>query len=233
MKIYTVFVEAKTSGNIGFLARTMKNFGFKRLVLINPCKLENDAYYQAVHAREIVQDALYYDSLEEFITDKKITTVIGTTGSPGGHHNIKRIPISSEELGKTINSNSDNIAILFGREGDGLYNNEIDLCDILVTIPTDDEYPIMNITHAATIIFYEIYKNKKEYPVESIDEATYEDKKILNNLLDEVISKLEYQEHKERIVKIITKRVVGRSFLAGREAKTLRGTLNRINQRIK
>ena len=52
--IYVVFVEPKTPGNIGFLARTMKNFGLSNLVLINPCQLEHEAYYQSMHAREII-----------------------------------------------------------------------------------------------------------------------------------------------------------------------------------
>lgn len=231
MKIYTVFVEAKTPGNIGFLARCMKNFDFKDLVLINPCQLDESSYYQAVHAKEIVENALIYDSLEEFIEDKKIVTVVGTSGSPGGNHNIKRMPISPEELGKSINTNS-NVALLFGREGDGLNNAEINLCDILVSIATSDEYPIMNITHAASIIFYEIFKNKKDYPVDSIDVATIDDKQVLMSQINTIISKLDYPEHKEIIVKSISKHILGRSFITGREAKTLRGTLKRVNQRI-
>ena len=47
--IYIVFVECETPGNIGFLARTMANFGLKNLVLINPPTLTNEAYYQATH----------------------------------------------------------------------------------------------------------------------------------------------------------------------------------------
>ncbi len=232
MKIYTVFVEPKTSGNIGFLARCMKNFGLKKMILINPCELKNDAYYQAMHARELVQDALIYNSLDEFIKDKKITSVVGTTGTPGGSYNIPRIPITPEELGKTIDVNG-NVALLFGREGDGLSNHELELCDVLVTIPTSDEYPIMNITHAATIIFYEIFKNqKKDYPVEDIDIAEYEDKEVLSNLTDDIVSKLDYPDHKQKQVRILLKRIIGRAFMTGRELRTLRGTLNRINKRI-
>ncbi|MCD7781270.1 MAG: TrmJ/YjtD family RNA methyltransferase [Methanosphaera sp.] len=231
MKIYTVFVEPKTSGNIGFLARSMKNFGLKKMVLINPGTLENDAYYQAMHAREIVQDALIYDSLEEFIEDKEITSIIATTGTPGGSYNVPRIPITPEELGKTIQTNG-NVALLFGREGDGLYNHELELADVLVSIPTSDEYPIMNITHAATIIFYELFKNQKNYPVDDLDFATYEDKKVLEELTNNIISKLDYPEHKEKQAKIIAKRIMGRAFIAGREAQTLRGTLKRIDKRI-
>lgn len=234
MTIYTVFVQPKTSGNIGFLARCMKNFGLKRLVLIDPCELQNDAYYQAMHARELVQDALVYDTLEEFIEDKNITQTIGTSGTAGGSYNVPRIPITPDELGRNIDIKTNNVALVFGREGDGLSNEELKLCDVLVTIPTSDEYPIMNITHAASIIFYEIFKNqKKDYPVEDIDIADFEDKKILDETIDEIISKLEYAEHKQDQVEILMKRIIGRAFMTGRELRTFRGILNRINKRIK
>jgi TrmH family RNA methyltransferase len=231
LKIYTVFVEPKTPGNIGFLARTMKNFGLKKLVLIKPCKLENSAYYQAMHARELVQDAKIYDSIEEFIEENEITTLVGTTGTAGGSYNIPRIPITPEELAKKMHIDG-NIALVFGREGEGLSNEELELCDILVTIPTSDEYPIMNISHAAAIVFYEIYKNQKDYPIDDFDIASYEDKKVITDLCNEIISKLDYPDHKRKNIKIITKRIIGRAFIAGRESKTLRGALKRINAKI-
>lgn len=232
MKIYSVFVEPKTPGNIGFLARTMKNFGLKKLILINPCELDNSAYYQASHARDVVQDAKIYDTIEEFIIDNEITTVVGTTGTAGGSYNVPRIPITPEELIKNMHVDG-NIALIFGREGDGLSNEELELCDILVTIPTSDEYPIMNISHAAAIVFYEIFKNEKKYPIEDMEIASYEDKNIITELCNDIISKLDYPEHKRKNVEIITKRIIGRAFIVGRESKMLRGTLNRINNRIK
>lgn len=232
MKIYTVFVEPKTPGNIGFLARTMKNFGLKKLTLINPCKLENSAYYQASHARDVVQDANIYDTISEFIEENEITTIVGTTGTAGGSYNIPRITITPEELGKSMHVNG-NIALLFGREGEGLSNEELELCDILVTIPTSDEYPIMNISHAAAIVFYEIYKNQKDYPINNMEIASFDDKNVITELCNEIISKLDYPDHKRKNVEIITKRIIGRAFIAGRESKMLRGTLKRINQRIK
>ena len=232
MKIYSVFVEPKTPGNIGFLARTMKNFGLKRLVLVNPCNLDNSAYYQASHARDIVRDAKIYDTIEDFVKDNEITTIVGTTGTAGGSYNVPRIPITPEELGKKMHVDG-NIALIFGREGDGLSNEELELCDILVTIPTSDEYPIMNISHAAAIVFYEIFKNQKEYPVENMEIASYEDKNVIIELCNEIISKLDYPEHKRKNVEIITKRIIGRAFIGGRESKMLRGTLNRVNIRIK
>ncbi|PAV07080.1 TrmJ/YjtD family RNA methyltransferase [Methanosphaera cuniculi] len=233
MTIYTVFVEPKTSGNIGFLARCMKNFGLKKLILIKPCKLKDDAYYQAMHAKELVENAQIYETLDEFIEDKQITQTIATTGTPGGSYNIPRIPITASQMGEKINPEKQNIALLFGREGDGLSNEELEKCDTLVTIPTSEEYPIMNITHAASIIFYEIYKNtQKTYPIDDMDIADYEDKQVLNQAIDEITQKLDYPDYKQKQVNILAKRIIGRAFITGRELRTMRGLLNRINKRI-
>ena len=230
--IYVVFVEPESPGNIGFLARTMKNFGLLNLVLINPCELKNESYYQAMHARDVVSNAETYNSLEEFLLIKEIDTSVGTTGSAGGSYNVARIAVSPEQLVDSINYNG-NLALVFGREGNGLSNQEISLCDIIVSIPTHDYYPILNITHAAAIIFYEMFKREKSYPVGSLEAATAEEKKSLINHMEEIILKLGYPPHKSKNGSLVFKRIIGRTFISGREAHTLKGTLRRIKLRIK
>ena len=225
--IYIVFVECETSGNVGFLARTMANFGLKNLVLINPTKLENDAYYQAMHAKEIVENHIRYDKLEDFIKDYEIEFIIGSTGMPGGSYNLSRIPLKPEELGEKIDTRR-KTCILFGREGDGLTNKEIGLCDIIVSIPTSPNYPIMNITHAAGIIFYEIFKNRLEYPVEGYVESTYTEKKHLVKEFEELTNTLEIPQHKKNNGVKVFKNIINRSFITGREVHTLTGIFRRL-----
>ena len=70
--IYIVFVECETPGNIGFLARTMANFGLKNLVLINPPTLTDEAFYQATHGKYIVENAKIYKTLDEFYQSRRI-----------------------------------------------------------------------------------------------------------------------------------------------------------------
>ncbi len=230
--IYVVFVEPETPGNIGFLARTMKNFGLTKLVLINPCKLENESYYQAMHARDVVSNLQTYNSLNEFLIHKKIDTAVATTGTAGGSYNISRIAVTPEQLGDSINYNG-NLALIFGREGNGLSNKEIALCDIIVSIPTHEEYPILNITHAAAIIFYELFKREKSYPVDRLEAATSVEKESLMEYMDEIILKLGYPRHKSDNASLVFRRIIGRAFISGREAHTLKGTLRRIKSRIK
>ena len=229
--IYIVFVECETPGNIGFLARTMANFGLKNLVLINPPTLTNDAYYQATHGKYIVENAKIYKTLDEFYQSHRIEFKVASTGVAGGSYNISRIPLKPEELGKTINI-TNKIAILFGREGDGLSNKEIEDCDICVSIPTDPTYPIMNISHAAAIIFYELFKNKHEFSVEGLNDSTPLEKEYLKKDMDDLIDFLDIPEHKKKNGKKIFNNIISRAFITGREAHTLKGIFRRLKNKL-
>ena len=229
--IYIVFVECETPGNIGFLARTMANFGLKNLVLINPPTLTNEAYYQATHGKYIVENAKIYPSLNDFYQSQRIDFKVASTGMAGGSYNLSRIPIRPEELGKSLNV-SNKIAILFGREGDGLSNKEIGDCDICVSIPTDPTYPIMNISHAAAIIFYELFKNKHDYRVEGLNESGDLEKKYLVKDMEELIDCLDIPDHKKRNGLKTFNNIVSRAFITGREIYTLKGILRRLKNKI-
>ena len=230
--IYVVFVECESPGNVGFLARTMGNFGLHNLVLINPCKLKDEAYYQAMHARKTVENAEIYDTLQEFLDDKKIDFIVGSTGgAPGGSYNLSRIPIRPDELADKMNYDN-KIAILFGREGDGLSNKEVDMCDVIVSIPTDPSYPIMNISHAAAIILYEVFKNRNKFSVEGLEESTALEKEYLIKDMEDLIDTLPIPEHKKRNGLKTFKNIVNRAFITGREAHTLKGILRRLKNKI-
>ncbi|MGL4669006.1 MAG: RNA methyltransferase [Methanobacteriaceae archaeon] len=229
--MHIVFVEAETPGNIGFLARAMANFGLKNLVLINPCELKDESYYQASHGRYIVDNAQFYEKLDEFLDDNKIDTIVGSTASPGGSYNLSRIAVKINELTENMNSNG-KIAILFGREGNGLNNNEIELCDIIVSIPTDPNYPVMNISHAAAIVFYEIFKTAYEFPKEGLELATKVEKDYLFDDINKIIKTLNLPKHKEKTNLKSFKNIINRAFLTGREAHTLKGLFRKINLKL-
>lgn len=229
--IYVVFVECESPGNVGFLARTMGNFGLHNLVLINPCKLKDEAYYQAMHARKTVENAEVYDTLQEFLDDKQIDFIVGSTGTPGGSYNLSRIPIRPDELADKMNYDN-KIAILFGREGDGLSNKEVDMCDVIVSIPTDPSYPIMNISHAAGIILYEVFKNRNKFSVEGLEESSALEKEYLISDMEALIDTLPIPEHKKRNGLKTFKNIINRAFITGREAHTLKGILRRLKIKI-
>ncbi|MDR0912897.1 MAG: TrmJ/YjtD family RNA methyltransferase [Methanobrevibacter sp.] len=229
--LFVVFIECKSSGNIGFLARTMANFGLKNLVLINPCELKDDAYYQAVHARYIVENSQRFDTFNQFLISEKIDFIVGSTGTPGGSYNLSRIPITPDQLRDSINLNG-KVAILFGREGDGLTNKEISLCDLIVSIPTNPDYPVMNISHAAAIIFYELFKWNFKFNVIGLDEANSIEKNYLLSDFKEIVSLLSFPEHKRKTNLKVFQNIINRAFITGREAHTLKGLFRKVKLRL-
>src|SRR3972149_1505765 len=148
--ITIILAEPENDGNIGAIARAMKNFGMKNLVLINPkCDhLSEDAIKRSKHAKDVLRKAKVckFEALDDF------DVLVGTTAIIGSDYNITRLPITPKELAQNINPKAD-VGILIGREGDGLNEKELNRCDFIVSIPSSKEYPTLNISHACAIIF--------------------------------------------------------------------------------
>ncbi|MEG3224338.1 MAG: RNA methyltransferase [Methanobacteriales archaeon Met13] len=226
-----VFVEPESPGNVGFMARAMKNFGLNRLVLINPCHIGEEAQYHAMHAQDVLENCKTYPSLSQFLEETGIDFKVGTTGTAGGSYNVHRIAVTPEKLADSINLDS-KVALIFGREGDGLTNHEIDLCDVVVTIPTSNDYPIMNISHAAAVIFYELYKKVKIYPIGDVRESSRQEREDITRYMDQILGDLDYPPHKHQTTLTIFRRILGRAFITGREAHTMKGVFRKIKDRM-
>lgn len=226
--ISIILIEPEIAENVGFIARAMKNFDFENLISINPkCDLDK-AVKTAKHAKDIIKKA----KIKKFSCLKKFDYLIGTTAILGTDYNIPRNPISPEQLSEKllkINLKKVNIGILIGREGSGLNNKEINLCDILVSIPASKKYPTLNISHSVSIILYELFKNKKNKSNEHIKFATKKEKEIIFNYINKVLDKLEFTtKEKKETQKKIWKRVIGKALLTKREAFAVMGFFRKI-----
>lgn len=225
--IYIVLVEPENDGNCGAIARVMKNFSNKNLILINPkCNhLSDTALNRAKHAKEILKKA----KVMKKISSIKVDYLIGTTSQLGTDYNIPRLPLTPQQFAEKINQ-SKKIAILFGRESSGLNNKEIEKCDFVVTIPTSKEYPTMNISNAVTIILYEIFKKfGKEKINEHIRLVSKKDKDVVLNLINKTLNQLHFTtKQKKETQKKVWKKVIGKSFLTKREAFALCGFFKKI-----
>ena len=135
------------SENIGACARAIKNFNFKKLVLINPKPIfPNDKILAtSVGARDIINQSKKYDNLE--IALSKIDVVIATSAR-FRNKNIKHINL--EDL-KKINFKK-KIGFLFGSEASGLSNNEISYANYTLQIPTNPDFKSLNLSHSLIII---------------------------------------------------------------------------------
>ena len=142
-------------GNVGSAARAMKNFGFRKLVLISckdPRKVP-EASWLAHGAQDVLETACLCSSLDEALAPMEI--VIGTTSRRG---NRWRDVLDPQELGNLLASSWDGrpLALLFGPEDRGLSVEELSRCQWVVRMPTHRECPSMNLSHAVAILCYVI-----------------------------------------------------------------------------
>ena len=180
--------KPQLSENIGACARAIKNFNFKKLVIINPKPIfPNDKIIAtSVGAREIVNNAKVYENLEPAI--KKIDYLIATT-SRFRNKNLKHINLNNlSEI-----DFSKKIAFLFGSEASGLSNNEISYANYTMQIPTNANFKSLNISHSLIIVAQIVYNlinlDLKNYSKsQKINPAT---KKQVQSMLNLCIKNLE------------------------------------------
>ena len=139
--------KPQLSENIGACARAIKNFNFKKLVLINPKPIfPNDKILAtSVGAKDIIKQSKKYDNLDKALS--KIDIVIATSAR-FRNKNIKHINL--EDL-KKINFNR-NIGFLFGSEASGLSNDDISYANYTLQIPTNPDFRSLNLSHSLIII---------------------------------------------------------------------------------
>ena len=226
-EIQIVLVSPLYEGNVGFAARVMKNFGFTRLVLIDPCEIGDEAFMRAAHASEVLENAERL-SFEEVCARSSI--VIATTGEVSKSVcNPMRMPyFSPNEIRELIADIDGRVSILFGRENWGLNNEEIQKSDIVCTIPSSKEYPTLNLSHAVGIVCYELaHIGRGEYLL-----ATREEMEYLYAHIDSYLTQIDHPDFKRMPTMLLIRRVLGRAMLTSREATTLHGLMRRSEWKI-
>ena len=131
--------QPQLSENIGACARAIKNFNFKKLVIVNPKPIfPNDKILAtAVGAKDLIIKAKVHENLESAV--KKVDLVIATSAR-FRNKNIKHIKL--DDL-KKIDLNK-KVAFLFGSEASGLSNNEISYANYTMQIPTNPDFKSLN-----------------------------------------------------------------------------------------
>jgi tRNA/rRNA methyltransferase len=139
--------KPQLSENIGACARAIKNFNFKKLIIVNPKPIfPNDKILAtSVGAKDVIINSKVHEELESAV--KKVDYVIATT-SRFRNKNIKHIKLN--ELSK-INFNK-KVAFLFGSEASGLSNNEVSYANYIMQIPTNPNFKSLNLSHSVIII---------------------------------------------------------------------------------
>lgn len=246
--IYTILIEPEKPGNIGSVARSIKNFGFKNLIMVNPLtEIGTEAINYSVHAIDILQGAEVLEYPEDcdegekkaVIRDlfKRFDTVIGTSCRIFKEKTLHRIPIKIsdfiEDFSELENVSDLRMAFVFGTESSGLPNFILQLVDFLITIPTSPNYHSLNLSHSVSIVLYEASKLLNEIPLKGeIEMAPRNKKEVLINFFDELVTLTGVQEYKVQKTLRAFKSMVMRSRLSKRELTLLLGVFRVAVERL-
>lgn len=229
-------------GNIGAVARAMCNMGLARLYLVRPEKYPHpDADARAASAVHLLHSATVVQSIDEAL--EGCTLVVGTSARE------RRIPwpilparqVAEQVMAEANQTESGDIAILFGREEHGLTNDELHRCNVHLTIPSNPEYSSLNLAMAVQLICYELRvaaTNESKVPT-SMDNwdqpwADVQATEYMVRQLEEVLvasSFLDPENPKQVMTRL--RRLFARTRLDKVEVGILRGALAFILQKLK
>ena len=229
-EVAVVLVGPKNEGNVGAVARAMKNFGARRLVLVDPCPIGDEARRRAMHAGDILDRAVTAASMEDALED--IDLVAGTTGiATASEKKFLRIALPPREFAEKVAAMDGTLAVVFGREDFGLLDEELARCDLLVSIPSSPQYPILNLSHAAVVILYELFAARR--PKGRLRKASRAENEVLHRAFADLIEATEYPPHKRVRTKVMFRRLVGRAVPSKWEFHALMGVIQRATKRIR
>lgn len=222
-KFRVVLVEPLNDGNVGAIARAMKNFGLDDLMLVRPCAVGEEATKRAMHGIDVLEKSRTVFSEEDAFED--VDFVAATSGiDTVSEKKFPRISMTPRAFAEKVKEVDGRIALVFGREDFGLDNELIKKSDFLITIPANPKYSILNISHAASIVFYELFvKGFVKFEPRSTGEI---EKEKLYEFFDMLLDVIDYPDYKKEKTKVMFRRLMARSVPSVWEFHTLMGVLD-------
>jgi TrmH family RNA methyltransferase len=236
-----VLVETSHPGNIGAVARAMKNMGLDELVLVNPREFPHpEATARASGADDVLSAARVVGTLQEAIGDCGL--VLATTART--REQYFRVLEAREAAGRMVaeaRSGSGAVAVLFGTERFGLSNEHLLAAHALLRIPANPQYESLNIAMAAQLIAYEIRMahlalqqgNGANAPDREVPLATPRQMDLLFAHLEEVMNEADFRDRTQSGTHLMgrIRRMFNRAELDGNEVNILRGILTAVQSR--
>ena len=191
-KLHLVLVRPQYGGNIGAAARAAENMGILGSFRIVGSKEKvewSEVRKMAKHAFERVSSALFFPDLPSALQlpEGRVSLTLASSarvGSPSRPHPLLVRPGLKKALHKLKTGEISDLFLVFGPEADGLSNEEIALCDWLVTIPSHETYRSLNLAQAVLVFAHEVNENLQEAQVTDIETHRLSQKeKIVHHLL--------------------------------------------------
>ncbi|MGA1840459.1 MAG: RNA methyltransferase [bacterium] len=228
--LFCVLCECKNAGNMGAIARAIKNMGLEGLILVRPNRERwLEAIKMAPGAEEVLEKAEMCSSMEHAISGMHY--VIGTTSRIRKHRLHTFTP--REIIPKLINLPSDHrIAIVFGSERTGLSNHQLSFCQKVIVIPSSQNLPSINLAQAVMILAYEWHMSLSSKKVikggRKMVLAGADKRKRLMDHTESVLNRIGFIRENTDHIMLSLIDMLSRLDLSEREVAILRGILSRI-----
>jgi len=223
-----VLVNPQIDGNIGAVARSMLNFGFTDLRIVGRTpNWSDEVRNRAKNAQIVLDKARCADSLEGAVSDCSV--VIGTSGKrEDGDKTIMRHFLLPDELPLRLANVEGRVALVFGPEGKGLLNEELSQCDLLVTIPSWEGYPILNLSHAVTVLCFSWFvTSERSTPFGAEDRLLNPELRMrLREEITRLTQNMPAKEHRRKGIEETLVRVIMRGLPKDDEIHRLLGVIS-------
>jgi TrmH family RNA methyltransferase len=232
MSIRIVLVGTTHPGNIGAVARAMKNMGVTDLTLVKPRYFPHDeAVARASGAEDILENATLVTTLEDALQD-----CVYVVGASARSRTINWPRLNPRDCAAKLHLESSRgvAAAVFGPENSGLSNAELDRCDTLLTIPTSPDFSSLNLAMAVQVLTYELRAAQSDAPAEYDAEArpaTGEELEHFYGHLEQVLKDLQFLDpDNPRHLMRRLRRLFIRARLDKNEINILRGILAAVDR---
>ncbi len=231
-KVGFILVKPQLPENIGFCARALKNFGFKKLDIVNPKKKwpNKKAIATSVGANDILTKAKIHSNIKTAIDGYDIIYA-----SSARKRDINKKHLSFKKFIENLKKNKKkSIGIIFGPEASGLSNDDISFSNYIFKIPVSKKFESINLSHSLILVCFEIFKAfKPGYLNDQKKLSDFISKKKLNTLLDFLESRLEKKgffnpKEKKKIMLINLRNIFGRIELSNKELRILSSIFSQL-----
>ncbi len=234
MSIRIVLVDPAHPGNIGAVARAMKNMGLNELHLVRPRYFPNsEATARASGAEDVLTGAQVHETFEDAIADCGF--VVGTSArSRHLSFDLVEPRECAQQIAQAAQTNA--VAVVFGAERTGLTNAELTRCNLLVTIPTHPDYSSLNLAMAVQLLAYEIWLQiRPEAPAQPALDVPLASAQEMTRLYAHIEEVLDYIDFRDRTggghLMARIRRLFNRARLDQNEMNILRGILTAVQAR--
>jgi len=235
LPIRFVLVDTSHPGNIGAVARAMKNMGLRDLWLVNPREFPNpEATARASGADDVLGGARVVASLPEAIADCSL--VLGTTARTREQHfRVMEVRAAGERI--VADARLGPVAVLFGTERFGLSNEHLLTAHALLRIPANPAYESLNIAMAAQLIAYEIrmaqHQPGSSVPAREAPLASADQMEQFYAHLARVMEEVDFRDRTQNGTHLMgrIRRMFNRAELDGNEVNILRGILTSVQKK--